>query len=568
MKAQTILKLIVALVVITIVSSTFMSCGLLGRLFGGGDSESESESSSDVVTDDGEESEKSSDATTDAGDSESNGDEESASDEDTDSETESDGDVSDFENDSEEVTESETEEELRLDKDGYLMDDIPEDLKFSGAEIRVLGWKDTVCTEFNVTETSANAINNSIYLRERNLKKRFGITLNYTFENGGAKNVNNFKEKVALAIQSGGTDTYDIIASYTRSTAVCATEGYLLNLGDIQTDSYLDLSKPWWSEGLINATETIDGKIYFATGDASTSLAQMTYCVYFNADMVEAVGEDSPYVMVNNNEWTLEKMLNMSKGNRVDLGESGKDLDDEGLGVVGTYYDWPALLHGAGVGYITRDVTGEFILDPNLKGIGSTVMEMLTDHTTASGDSYVHPRDTSGSPISAFKQGRAMFIVAESGLAISELSQVSDFEYGCVPCPKYDTAQETYYSAVRQPITLFGILSTINEDRIPMVTAVLEGWGSQGYRVTTPAIFTKAMQGQSATSVHMKNMLKLIRDTAWFDCGRIYAVETNYICDAPGDALSGKFTWDGYVSQDLPYIEETLLPLLSSMLND
>ena len=532
MKTQTLLKLIVALVVITMVSSTFMSCGLLGRLFGG--EETESESSSEDVVDTQKDSDVNSDSEENSGD--------------------------------ESVSDLET-EELRLDKDGYLMDDIPEGLTFSGAEIRVLGWKDTICTEFNVTETSSNAINNSIYLRERNLKKRFGITLNYTFENGGAKKVNNFKEKVALAIQSGGTDTYDIIASYTRSTAVCATAGYLLNLGDIQTESYLDLSKPWWSEGLIDATETIDGKIYFATGDASTSLAQMTYCVYFNADSVEAVREESPYVLVNNNEWTLEKMLNMSKGNRVDLGESGKDLADEGLGVIGTYFDWPALLHGAGVGYVTRDVTGEFVLDSNLKGNGSTIMQILTDHTTTSGDSYVHPRNVSGSPVSTFKEGRAMFIIAESGLAISELSEVSDFEYGCVPCPKYDAGQETYYSAVRQPITLFGILSNIKEDRIPMVTAVLEGWGSQGYRVTTPAIFTKAMQGQSASSNHMKDMLKLIRDTAWFDCGRIYAVETNYICDAPGDALSGKFTWDGYVSQDLPYIEETLLPLLSSILN-
>lgn len=544
MKKQTLFKLIVALVVIAVVSSAFMSCGLFGGKENEGDSESSSQDAVDTQKEDDGETKNDSDVNSDVVDET----EEKTAEDTTDD------------------TEAET-EELRLDKDGYLMDDIPEDLAFSGAEIRILGWKDVVCTEFNVTETSSNAINNSIYLRERNLKKRFGITLSYTFENGGAKQVNNFKEKVALAHQSGGVDTYDIIAGYTRSTAVCATEGYLLNLGDIKTDSYLDLSKPWWSQGLIDATETIDGKIYFVTGDASTSLAQMTYCVYFNADSIEAVGGESPYVLVSNNEWTLEKMLNMSKGNRVDLGDGGKDLSDEGLGVIGYYYDWPALLHGAGVGYVTRDVTGDFVLDPNLKGNGSTIMRMLADHTTTGGDSYVHPRDTAGSPVNAFKEGRAMFIIAESGLAISSLSDVSDFEYGCVPCPKYDELQESYYSAVRQPITLFGILSTINEDRIPMVTAVLEGWGSQGYRVTTPAIFTKAMQGQSATSSHMKDMLRLIRDTAWFDCGRIYAVETNYICDAPGDALSGKFTWDGYVSQNLPYIEETLIPLLSSILN-
>ena len=501
MKKSTLLKLIVMLTVVTTFLSALAGCATPG----GNENESSSDSVTDVVT-----------------------------------------------------PNPETEDEKKFDKNGYLMDDLPEELRYIGQNISILAWKDAPCTEFDVKEITTNTINNAVYMRDQTIQTRLGVTLKYNLIRGNVDHISAFKEEVTNAYQ--GSAPYDIVAAYTRSTAVL-----LLDLGHIPTESYLDFDKPWWNSDIIEKTQTIDGNFYFATGDASTSLVQMTYCVYFNADEVERMQQTSPYALVENNEWTLDKMLTMAKGYYVDQGETGVDLADK-LGIVGTYFDWPALLHGCGVGIITRDVTGEFVLDSTIKaGKGPEVMEKLDIAINRDG-SFVRKRNTTGNVTKNFIEGNSMFLITESGAAISNL-QDATFEFGCVPCPKYDEYQETYFSTVRQPITLFGVMTNVSHDRLPMITAVLECWASEGYRKTTPAIFEQAMKGQSATSSYMTEMLELIRDTAWFDCGRIYATETKYICDAPGDALSGEFTWDAYTSQTIPNLELTYIPLLSQMLN-
>jgi hypothetical protein len=461
-------------------------------------------------------------------------------------------------------SESESESEsLKLDKNGYLMDDLPEDLntQYLGQEIKILGWKDAECTEFSVDKITANTIDNSVYLRNQTIQNRLGVTLKFNLIKGNVNNIDSFKAEVTNAAVG---EPYDIVAGYTRSIAVCSTAGYLLDLGHIKTENYLDFEKPWWNKSIINATKTIDGNLYFVTGDASTSLAQMTYCVYFNADH-RGLANNSPYTMVENDEWTLDNMLKITKGHYVNYGDTGIGLEDE-LGVIGHYYDWSALLHGCGVGIITRDSLGDFVLDESIRGRGVTVMDKLSTYTRLDGG-YVRGRnDDSAALLENFSSGKSMFLITESGSALTKLKNVN-FEYGCVPCPKYEENQTSYISAVRQPVTLYGIMKNVSTSRLPMVTAVLECWGSEGYRKTTPAVFEQSMKGQVAASAKMVDMLEIIKNSAWFDCGRIYAVETNYICDAPGDALAGEFTWDAYLSQKLPQIEDTYIPLLSQMLN-
>ncbi|MBQ8849474.1 MAG: hypothetical protein IJ011_03960 [Clostridia bacterium] len=472
------------------------------------------------------------------------------------------GDVVDTNDTSSNTTEEDT---ARYDSNGYLMDDLPDDLWYDGADVTILGWSDTACTEFDVTEISKDAISNSVYKRDQAIQTKLGIKMKYTLTAGGAKSLTNFKTAVSNAYY--GSTPYDIIASYTRSTAICATDGMLYDLSSLPSDSYLNLNKPWWNDSVIEKTTTSTGKFYFVTGDASTSLAQMIYCVYFNADEVDRMRETSPYELVESNEWTLDTMMTMTKNYYVDLDESKSVSIKDKIGVVGYYYDWPALLHGCGVGFVTKNGLGEFILDPNIKtGRGLDVMNDLLTWTTTE-KSLCRGRDAEGNTMSNFAAGNSMFIITHSGAAITDLNDVQ-FEYGCVPCPKYDEDQETYYSAVRQPVTFFGIMTNVKSDRVEMITAVLEAWGSEGYRTTTPVIFEKAMKDASATSAFMSDMLQLIRDTAWFDCGRIYAQEMLYICDKPGDYLAAGTSWDNYVGGEIEDVEEQGLTTLNIMLND
>ena len=455
-------------------------------------------------------------------------------------------------------------ETLRLDKNGYLMDDLPEDLSYPGQEITVLGWDDAACEEFDIKELGDDEVENAIYFRDQMIQARLGVTLKYTLTPGSVKKIQEYKQKVQNAYL--GNEPYDITASYTRSIAICASANFLQDLSSIPGQNYLDLEKPWWSSDVVEKTSTNKGKYYFVTGDASTNLVQMIYCVYFNADIVNNTqGMESPYDLVANNQWTIEKLLTMSKGFYKDNGKTGKDLDDN-YGLLAYYFDWPALLHGCGINYMTKDAAGDFILDPAIKS-QKTIDLMDEFQSFVNSDSFVCDADKGTYPLNNFKKGLSTFIITHSGTGIMSLKDLETFNVGVVPCPKYDTTQENYYSTVRQPVTFFGIMNNVHDDRLSMLSAVLECWGSEAYRGTTPIIFETNMKYKGTTDPRIPEMLQLIKDTAYFDCARIYADETEYLVDRPGRYLESKSEWANYIANDLKRIETQRIPLLSTQLN-
>lgn len=448
-----------------------------------------------------------------------------------------------------------TDDSNRYDAEGYLKDSLPSNLNYDD-EIKILGWNSEV-TEFEVEDTNEQTVDRAVWRRNKSTEDRLKVTLKYTVTKGDVSNINNYKTVVQQA-ESGGM-AFDVVAAHTRSIAVCAASGLLQNLGGIQ-DSYFDFDAPWWNQTIIDQT-MIGDVFYYVTGDIAPSLVQMIYCVYFNADLVRKLELESPYSLVDSNEWTLENMMFMTENFYQDLNRNQKVDDSDRIPVGGWYYDWPALLHGCGVGMAARDDTGELIIDPNLKGTkGLKVMQNLQDWVTLD-NCFVAD---SGNPVQTFLSQNAMFLLTMSGRALMSFSNI-EFEYACVPMPKYDSEQENYISTARQPVSLFSIQKAVATDRLAMVTAVMECMASQGYRETTPVIFETVMQYQKSKSPDMSRMLTLIRDTAWFDFARIYSYDLDMICDRPGRYLEQKQSWSGYVSGTIPTVEKKLEKLVADL---
>jgi hypothetical protein len=100
-----------------------------------------------------------------------------------------------------------------------------------------------------------------------------------------------------------------------------------------------------------------------------------------------------------------------------------------------------------------------------------------------------------------------------------------------------------------------------------MITAVLECYGSEGYRQTTPVIFEQVMKYQKSTGVEMVEMLTIIRDAACFDVGRFYASNIKSLCDQPGYCLRNGTTWENYLNQNLVTIEGLLSELSDTLIS-
>ena len=470
------------------------------------------------------------------------------------------------------TTESQEEETDPTDSDTTddgLTCDVPSSLKYGDKPISVLAWNAYGRTEFahQVEEMNGVALDEAIYTRDANIEERVGVILDYTPIEGGSNStvIANFKTFVQQA-HEGGTP-YDIVASYTRCNAVCASAGYFLNLNSI-TDSYIDTEKPWWNDDIVEKT-SIGDSVFMITGDASASLVQMIYCVYFNADMLLDRGLESPYDLVADNQWTYDKMFEMGLYFYQDLNENNKkDLEDM-LPITGQYYDWPAVFHGCEINYATKDDEGNIIVDPMMvdeKAIDlyETIYDAVwLDNCYVSKDEDLNAN---------FLAEKSMFFITHSGRAFDSFADVT-FEYGCVPMPKYNSKQEDYHCAVRQPISLFSVMKGVDAERHQMVSAVLEVWAHEAYTATTPVIFEQIMQYQKSASPEMTEMLGLIRDTAYFDFIRIYTVD--YAaggCDFIGNYLAAGTSWTevtktGGVYEKWCDANEILMESIQEMLN-
>lgn len=150
------------------------------------------------------------------------------------------------------------------DENGYLCDDLPE-LDFGGETVNLLYWSDVENQEFIAEELTGEVVNDAIYQRNTTVEDRLNIRYNWIGTPGNGGSIDKYVGKVRDS-HTAGDNSYDVLASYSRSIAGCLVNGLLTNL---ESAAYLDYEKPWWPDNLLEES-TINGHLYFVSGDIST----------------------------------------------------------------------------------------------------------------------------------------------------------------------------------------------------------------------------------------------------------------------------------------------------------
>ena len=198
------------------------------------------------------------------------------------------------------------------DANGYLKDDLPEDLKFND-DITLLVWDDVEHEEFEIAyeNLSGDIVEQSLYDRNSKVEQRLGLTLNFIRVNGNTDNVKNWNAYVGNSVSINARE-FDIIASYSVSVAKNATSGYLFNMLEDECE-YLNFEQPWWSDLLLEQA-TFGDNLYFASGDISRNALEMMYVCFVNTVLLEKHNLENPQDLVDSNDWTYEKFMEMCKG--------------------------------------------------------------------------------------------------------------------------------------------------------------------------------------------------------------------------------------------------------------
>ncbi len=386
------------------------------------------------------------------------------------------------------------------------------DEKFD-SEVIILYWEDVEHPEFEVETQNGESVNDAIYDRNLAVEDQIGVDLVFVGTLGNFNNQRNFVSTALNGINSGGE--HDIFAGYSMTGATLAVNGYVQNLRSLK---YLNFEQPYWPASLIDQA-TINNKLYFASGDISTNMLHMMYAVFFNKQLITDHGLDDPYALVDNNTWTYTKMFEMASDLYNDKnGDGTRDQEDAyGLCTASIHYD--AFFTGAGLNTVEKTNDDQLIISPSFNSEKTvSLLEDVCSFMWDSEDGY------HGSTGAVFAKANTMFTLDRSYMAMIRRDEI-EFEYGIVPVPKYDEAQENYVTCLAFPYTMYTV--SIAAKHTDAAAAALEMLAAEGYQKVTPALFEISMKLKYSSDNEASRMYDIIRSTVSIDIGRIFATELN-----------------------------------------
>lgn len=397
----------------------------------------------------------------------------------------------------------------------FVPDSLPEKMDFKGEKVTILTWK-SYSPEFNMEALTGDIVEDSLFSRVQKVEERLNLELNLIEEAGDWGKRNDFIAYAAKSINAGD-GAYDLVAHYSLAASIGAMQHLYQNLNEVP---HLDFEKPWWPGDIVEAS-SIGDKVYFTTGDVAPTVLYNIFGVYFNEKLIKDNGFESPYDLVNSGKWTFDKMQEMAVGQYQDLNANQKaDIGDR-FGLVFTdIVHVDPFYYSAGLTIIGKNADGNYALAEDFGSEKTaTWCQKLCSFLHDNEDVIVQP---SGDNI--FASGQSLLLAGNLGQAAKTLRDV-DFTYGLVPMPKYDEAQDRYYSVVGMPYSMYTVPVDVKD--LSRAGALLEALASEAYRSVSPAIFETAFKVKYAESEEAADMYDLIRNTLVYDVGRTFGDTIN-----------------------------------------
>ena len=400
------------------------------------------------------------------------------------------------------------------DANGFLKDSLPSDLNLGGRTVTIYTRGDTNDTEFDA-ESTGDIVDDAIYDRNRKIEERLEVKLEYFANTSEAfwEDRNIYMDTVRAAVLAND-GSMDIAVGLSNIMPNLAQEGMFVNL--LGSDmKYLDFDKPWWPAELTNEL-AVNDRMYLASGEGCLGVIKGMMCFYFNKNMAEDMKLGDIYALVTDGKWTLDKLNELASSAYVDLNGNTAVDDEDQFGFYMTNENHaPNFVLASGLRLTERDENGLPYYALGTDKIVSLIDKM---NTIMEQDAFItnaeHPSENYTKP---FTDGHVLFITGEFQSA--ETFRDMTFDFGIIPYPKADEAQENYISSSRATYSLFGILATANKDDC---AAVLEALSSENYRSVTPTYFEKALKVKYSRDDISSQMFDLIKSHISFDFGVVH----------------------------------------------
>ena len=437
------------------------------------------------------------------------------------------------------------------DSKGFLLDSIPADTNFGGKTFNLLVREKIAPTEFFVEEQTGDIVDDALFERNNKIEERLGVKLNYITLPGEWGDRDTFNGAIKQSVMAAD-GAYDLCAVLSNQLSTLTLDGLLTDLNKLD---YLDFGKPWWAKGLLDEL-AVDDKLYFASGDASLGLINGMMCVFYNKKLCENYSIPDLYSMVNDGKWTIDKAVELTKDTYSDLdGDGAKSTNDQFGFAIGNFNQLYGFLDSFNLPIIERDsddlpskfvYSSEKVVDAEQK-----LVSLFKDN-----NAFITGKTDAEAYNDAFKEGRVVFCTGEFK-DTSIYRDISAFDYGVIPFPKWNEEQENYRTTARATYSSFCIPKTAPDAQ--MSAAVLECFASESYRTVSPAYFETALKVKYSRDDESSQMFDLIKSSVTFS----FATSFTMAIGDPQNTFKGRVSsldenWSSYMASWEPTAQEKL----------
>ncbi len=380
----------------------------------------------------------------------------------------------------------------------------------AGRTFTILDANDYPTAHLNMPgEISGEVINDGLYNRNAAIEARYNTKIAYVQIQGAAAGIGELRNSVMANDAS-----YDAVISCLLGGALstAATEGILLNLLEVP---YMQLDKNHYCTLLNNGLQ-LNGRMYYTTGDFAPSIYQSPFCIYLNQKLLNDYDIKTDFfTLVRDGKWTLDELYAVTKGQSQDLNQDGKYYAEDdffGLAHHGITLTTNAFLCGAGI-KLSEEKDGTLVVDI-MNEHTITVTDKLTDVMEE-----CKWNDMGMVEAGAFKEGRALALCHQAGTASVHLRDMEN-DFIILPMPKYDAAQDSYYSLFNAWNDAFlSIPVTADAEFTGFMTEALALYSRKHMR---PLAYETTMKDKAMRDENSAAMLDIIYDTIYLDFNLLY----------------------------------------------
>ncbi len=336
-------------------------------------------------------------------------------------------------------------------------------------------------------ETTGDSLEDAMYIRCVKTEERLGCEIAIV-----EGEVAQTKKNIAA-----GDDFANVTMATLTDIMSFVNAGYCIDLYDLPN---INLDNPWWDQ---NAEEKFrfNSHLYYTFNDSIFLQMDNARAFFFNKQMIEDFDLDNPYQLVRDGKWTFDALWSLGRAVISDLDGDGAYTEADRYGLLGgsVLGMGEVLLTGADAEIIKQGenyVPYFYCLEERFEAVYTDILDILTkDNLFFCGGTDL------------FMDGHGLFQYAT--LAATKGMRDMETDFGIIPVPKYDEAQEKYWQVSPNAHALY-IPATITDPEF--TGAVMEELAYQSGKYLIPAYYDVLLKGKTTRDEESLEMLDIIHD--------------------------------------------------------